>query len=238
MSNFSAGSGWCRSSRAPWPLARRVGAALGGPHARHCYLAPIGQFTALSLLVRPIPIPRILPPVAVPLALLAAGVQAVPGRRARLGAGSRSARAAARYAVWVQAQCRLYGGLAPGLAPRAGFRTRRRHSPGRGVPHPSGRQPGARASPWALLLRYDDTGRLGALPRVNARRVAMAAGVRSSRAWTGAPRRHGRPRQLDLTIGRAGAMPARLRPWADARLEPGPREEFDGVLVEQGRLRP
>ena len=43
------------------------------------YLAPIGVFTVLSLMIRPILLPRILLPAAVPLVLLlAVGVRAVP----------------------------------------------------------------------------------------------------------------------------------------------------------------
>jgi hypothetical protein len=69
--------------------------ALGQPKRRWtvrllvlAYLAPIGLFTVLSLVVRPILLPRILLPVVVPLVLLlAVGVEAVPRPRWRAAVG-------------------------------------------------------------------------------------------------------------------------------------------------------
>ncbi|HUG37250.1 MAG TPA: glycosyltransferase family 39 protein, partial [Candidatus Limnocylindrales bacterium] len=128
------------------------------------YLAPIGLFTALSLMVRPILIPRILLPVVVPLVLLlAAGVGAVPWRRVRVATGTLIGlvllmgtayglhRDAGETEGWREASRYLQAEARPGdaLLFLSSQLTRPRESA----------KARALATTEMLLLRYDDTGR-------------------------------------------------------------------------------
>ena len=141
------------------------------------YASPIVAFTAVSLVARPILIPRVLLPVAVPLALLlAAGVQSVPWWRARATAGLAVAlllllgttfahrrqmdpvedwRAAASY---LRAEARAGDVLFFAMGSLEQVRGASERS--RSI-----------STHETLLLRYDDSGRLATLPRVASWRV-------------------------------------------------------------------
>jgi mannosyltransferase len=209
------------------------------------YVAPLGLFTAMSLAVRPILIPRIALPVVVPLVLLlAAGVQAVPWRRARPVAG---------LAIGLVLLLGTLQGLQEAATMSDGWGEASRHvaaAAGPGdvllfVVTPTETLPGSAAARALsthemLLLRYDPTGRLAALPRVATHRAEQDC------AGAVAP-------CLDAALQAAGAvpgtrlwvirrkmreLPAPLARWAQLRLEPGSAEQFQRIFVEPLRVRP
>jgi mannosyltransferase len=209
------------------------------------YAAPIALFAVLSLLVRPILIPRILLPVAVPLALLlAAGVQAVPWRRARAGAGLAIAlvlllgtaygfrrdaghredwRAAAHH---VRAAARdgdvlLFAMSSMEQVPAASERSR------------------SLTTHEMLLLRYDESGRLAALPRLAVPRVTYRCPGDIGSCLDAALRDAGAAAGTHVwLVARQRGMLLELRRWSESRLEPGQPREFNHVYVERRRLRP
>ncbi len=213
------------------------------------YVAPIALFTAMSLLVRPILIPRILLPVAIPLALLlAAGVCAVPGPRRRAVAG---------VAVGGVLLLGTLSGLRQEPVLRESWSDAARYVAEAVAPGdvllfavtvtetlPDSAAALALSTHEMLLFRYDPGGRLSALPRVATHRVE-----RGCRGDLGPC--------LDTALGAAGAtagtriwvihrgamFPSPLKSWADLRLEPGPvngfrKDSMRQVFVEERRFRP
>jgi len=214
------------------------------------FLAPIGLFTAMSLMVRPILLPRILLPVVVPLVLLLAlGVEALPRRWARAGAGTLVAlilllgtfygirHNAGQSEAWREASRYVQEVARPGDAllvlssrlqgdPRASARAR------------------ALSTGESLMLRYDDSGRLRAMPRVTTQRLmddcrgevaaCLDAALRTASA-TG-----------DVwVVRRPGPVPPELEAWVaqgpgageGAGQGTGMPREFRSLLVERRRLR-
>ena len=205
------------------------------------YLAPIGLFTALSLMVRPLLLPRILLPVVVPLVLLlAVGVRAVPWWRGQVAAG-------------MLVGFMLLLGTAYGLRRDAGdteaWREASRYlqaeaRPGDALLILSARLAAPRASPRArelataemLLLRYDDTGRLRSLPRLTTPRVMHTCHGEIGACFDAALRAAGAEKHV-WVIHRAAPLPPALRPWLDHGLERGHVEQFRAITIERRRLR-
>lgn len=224
--------------------------ALGQPSQRWTvrllvlvYLAPIGLFTALSLVVRPILLPRIVLPVVVPLVLLlAVGVEAVPRPRWRAAVGAGLAIV-------------LLLGTAYGLRYDAGFtegwraaahHVRAEAQTGDVLLFLSGRLASPRresatsrqlATEEMLLLRYDDTGRLRSLPRITTARVGDECHPRELAACLDRAVREQGPAGRVWVIRRGRPLPPVLESWLEQRLEAGPVAEFRYLLVERRRLR-
>ncbi len=88
-----------------------------------------------------------------------------------------------------------------------------------------------------LLLRYDDSGRLAALPRLLAVRVA-ARWAGDLTACLDAATAGGRASGDLWIVHRASGVPDAVQAWVDRRLEPGRVEEFHYVYVERRQPRP
>ena len=205
------------------------------------YLAPIGLFTALSLMVRPLLLPRTLLPVVVPLVLLlAVGVRAVPWRRGQVAAG-------------MLVGFMLLLGTAYGLRRDAGdteaWREASRYlqaeaRPGDALLILSGHLAGPRASSRArelstaemLLLRYDETGRLRSLPRLTSPRVMHTCHNEIGACFDAALRAAGAEKHVWVIYRTAPLHPA-LQPWLDHGFELGHVEQFRSITIERRRLR-
>lgn len=205
------------------------------------YLAPIGLFTALSLTVRPILIPRILLPVVVPLVLLLAlGVRAVPWRRGQVAAGMLVGlvlllgtayglrRDAGGADGWREASRYLQAEARPGdvlliLSKRLVDRPR------------ESERVRELSTAEMLLLRYDDTGRLSRLPRLTTPRVLHACRAEIDACFDAALRAAGVAGHV-WVIYRT-APPPGLQPWLDRGLERGHVEELRSIVVERRRPR-
>jgi 4-amino-4-deoxy-L-arabinose transferase-like glycosyltransferase len=206
------------------------------------YLAPIGAFTALSLMVRPILAPRILLPVVVPLVLLfAVGVRAVPWRRGHVVAGM---------LVGVILMLATAYGLRRDSAHTEGWREVARYlqdnarsgdavlvlSSPRLHDRPEEIARGDAEPGETLLLRYDDTRKLGNLPRLTLRRV-----MRTCRDEVGAclnaALRAASPAGDIWVVRRKVALPAPVVQWLDHALESDHSERFRAITVERSRLR-
>ena len=226
-------------------LAFAGGSALHRAAARLlalAYLAPIVLFTALSLTIRPILIPRILLPVVVPLVvLLALGVGSMPNRWMRGAAGvvtalllllatTASLRThAGHWEDWRAASRHLQDGARPGDIVMLA------NVPGRRLvalnvdPASTGMA--------VLLRRYDETGRLAGVGFVSPQsaRAGCHLDVDScfDRAVSGVP-----AEGHVWLVRRSLELPEPVQSWAARRLEPGPIERFPGVIVERRRSRP
>lgn len=224
--------------------------ALGQPKQRWtvrllvlAYLAPIGLFTVLSLVVRPILLPRILLPVVVPLVLLlAVGVEAVPRTRWRAAVGAGLALVlllgsayGLRYDVGSYEDWRAAAHLVQAEAQTGDvllFLSSRLASPPRASA--TSRQ---FAIVEMLLLRYDDTGRLQSLPRITTPRVGDGCPPGGLAACLDrAVRQHGPDGRVWLIRREELPLPPALVSWLEQRLEAGPVAEFRGLVVEQRRL--
>ena len=204
------------------------------------YAAPIGVLAALSLVGRPILIPRALLPLAVPLALLlAVGVEAVPWRRARWLAG-----AVVGGVLLLGAVSGVRHEFGYGEDWRGGSRHLQAHAqPGDALLVLSLRlEPDRRVSAsvralssgeW-LLLRYDDTGRLQALPRMTTSRAMAGCRDGAHACLDAALRATGASGHL-WVVRRFPAVPE-VQAWLD-RFPLSSVAERRGLTVEQRRLR-
>ena len=207
------------------------------------YGLPIVLFTVASLVVRPILIPRILLPAAVPMVLLlAAGVVAVPGRRGRAVAGLTVGGVLLLGAVY---------GLRYGYDFREGWREASEHvqahaRPGdvlfdaRGTLDANPRFRNTAQIPSTaefLFLRYDPMGRLRSLPWVSVHRVAAGCfgpiGPCLDRAFASVP-----PGARVWYVRRGAYVTAGAGPWVEARLDRERVLDFGNVFVEETRLLP
>jgi hypothetical protein len=225
--------------------------ALGQPRQRWTvrllvlvYMAPIALFTVLSLVVRPILIPRILLPVVVPLVLLlAVGIEALPRPRWRAAVGAGLALV-------------LLLGTAYGVRRDAGFtegwRAAAQHVGAEAQPGDvllflssvltSSPRESARSRQFAvgemLLLRYDDTGRLQSLPRLTTARVGDACPPGALAACLDQAVRAPRGDGVVWVIRRGrGPFPPPVESWLERSLEAGPIAEFRNLVVERRRIR-
>ena len=234
------------------PLLAALGLAvtLGGPRRRRvvwflvlAYLLPIAVFTAASLVVRPVLIPRILQGAAVPMVLLlSAGVVAVPGRWARVAAG---------LAVGGVLLLGAASGLRYDKDFREGWREASRHvqahaRPGdvlfdaRGTLDANPRFRNTARMPSTaefLFLRYDETGRLRGFPWISIHRVGAGCREKIGACLDAAFGSVG-PDGRVWYVRRKTNVPGDVRIWLDARLDPGPVLDFGNVFVEERRLRP
>jgi len=208
------------------------------------YVAPIALFTAMSLLVRPILIPRILLPVAIPLALLlAAGVSAVPWPRLRplaatvvggvllLGTLSGLREEPTLRESWADAARSVAGAAAPGDVLLFAVTVTETL--------PDSAAALALSTHEMLLFRYDPGGRLSALPRVATHRVERGCRGDLGPCLDSALGAAGATAGARIWVIHRGAMfPSPFKSWADRRLEPGPVGSFQRVFVEERRFRP
>ena len=231
----------------PILAALALAAVRGQPRARWtvgllalAYAAPIALLTALSLLGRPILIPRVLLPLAVPLALLlAVGVEAVPWRWGRWLAG-----AMVGAVLLLGALSGVRHDFGHGEDWRGGSRhLQARAQPGDALlvlslrlepdPRVSARVRAMSSGEW-LLLRYDDTGRLQALPRMTTSRAMAGCRDGAGACLDAALRATGASGHL--WVVRRFAAPPEVQPWLD-RYPLASVEELRGLTVEQRRLR-
>jgi hypothetical protein len=235
----------------PLLAALALALALGEPRRRRvawflalAYVLPIALFTAASLVVRPILIPRILLPATVPMVLLlAAGVTVVPRRWGRALAG-------------LAVGGLLLLGAAYGLRYERSYRDEAWREASRHVQAearagdvlfdargtldaiPRFRHTAHMPSTAELLfLRYDETGRLRSLPWVSIHRVA--AGCRGAiGACLDAAFGSAAPHARIWYIRRLTFVPEGVQAWIDSRLEQERVLSFGRVFVEERRLRP
>ena len=206
------------------------------------YLAPIGVFTALSFMVRPILAPRILLPVVVPLVLLlAVGVRALPWRGGQviaglligailtLGTAYGLRRDSGHTEGWREVSKYLQDNARAGDALLI-LSSRRLHD------RPGERGRGDLETGELLLLRYDDTGRLGRLARVAPRAVTRTCQNEVDVCLDAALRAAAGTRDI-WVVRRSVALPASVLQWLDRGLERGHVERFRAITVERSRLR-
>ena len=207
------------------------------------YLAPIGVFTALSLMVRPILLPRILLPAAVPLVLLlAVGVRAVPWPRAQRATG---------ILVGLMLLLGTVYGLRHDVGTAEGWREASRYLQAAAragdalviqpshllaPPRESGRAR-ERAMGEMLLLRYDESGRLRGLPRLSTPMVMHTCQQADVGACMDAALRAAGTSGHVWVILRDAPLPDAFRRWLDDGLERGPVARFRSIVIERCRLR-